>query len=340
MTGAGAEEHDTAQLMSQVAFLEAEVGELRRRLADAPVGSDLVEQRLIDTQRSLAAVTAQNERLASTLREARDQITTLKEEVDRLAQPPTGYGTFLARNEDDSVDVFTGGRKLRVTVSPAVDLDSLTKGQEVMLNEALNVVDALAFEEIGEVVMFKEMLADGERALIIANADEERVVRLAQPLRTEKLRAGDSLLLDGRSGYVYEKVPKSEVEELVLEEVPDIDYAAIGGLGNQIDQIRDAVELPYLHPDLFKEHKLKPPKGVLLYGPPGCGKTLIAKAVAASLARKVAAKTGSEGQVAKSYFLNIKGPELLNKYVGETERHIRLVFQGAREKASMGTPVI
>jgi proteasome-associated ATPase len=337
MTGAGAEGQDTAQLMSQVAFLEAEVGELRRRLAEGPVGSDQIEQRLIDTQRSLAAVTAQNERLAATLREARDQITTLKEEVDRLAQPPTGFGTFLARNDDDSVDVFTGGRKLRVTVSPNVDLDSLTRGQEVMLNEALNVVAALEFEEIGEVVMFKELLADGERALIIANADEERVVRLAEPLRAAKLRAGDSLLLDGRSGYVYEKVPKSEVEELVLEEVPDIDYAAIGGLGNQIDQIRDAVELPYLHPDLFKEHKLKPPKGVLLYGPPGCGKTLIAKAVANSLAKKVAAKTGQEG---KSYFLNIKGPELLNKYVGETERHIRLVFQRAREKASEGTPVI
>src|SRR5689334_7312519 len=334
---AGADEQDTAQLMSQVAFLEAEVGELRRRLADAPVGSDLVEQRLIDTQRSLAAVTAQNERLAGTLRDARDQITTLKEEVDRLAQPPTGFGTFLARNADDSVDVFTGGRKLRVTVSPAVDLDSLTKGQEVMLNEALNVVAALEFEEIGEVVMFKELLADGERALIIANADEERVVRLSDPLQQETLRAGDSLLLDSRSAYAYERVPKSEVEELVLEEVPDIDYNAIGGLGNQIEAIQDAVELPYLHPELFKEHELRPPKGVLLYGPPGCGKTLIAKAVANSLAKKVAAKTGQEG---KSYFLNIKGPELLNKYVGETERHIRLVFQRAREKASSGTPVI
>lgn len=342
MTGAGTEGQDTAQLMSQVAFLEAEVGELRRRLADAPEGSLLIEQRLIDTQRSLAALTSQNERLAATLREARDQITTLKEEVDRLAQPPTGFGTFLARNDDDSVDVFTGGRKLRVTVSPNVDLDLLTRGQEVMLNEALNVVAALHFEEIGEVVMFKELLADGERALIIANADEERVVRLAEPLRAQKLRAGDSLLLDGRSGYVYEKVPKSEVEELVLEEVPDIDYAAIGGLGGQIDQIRDAVELPYLHPDLFKEHKLKPPKGILLYGPPGCGKTLIAKAVANSLAKKVAARnqTDGAGKEAKSYFLNIKGPELLNKYVGETERHIRLVFQRAREKASEGTPVI
>ncbi|MCW2807949.1 MAG: mpa [Marmoricola sp.] len=327
----------TAQLRNQVSFLEAEVADLRRRLVDAPGSARALDQRLLDTQRSLAAVTSQNERLAQTLREARDQIVTLKEEVDRLAQPPTGFGTFLKRNEDESVDVFTGGRKLRVNVSPSVDLDALTKGQEVMLNEALNVVAALEFEEVGEVVMFKEVLADGERALVIGNADEERVVRLAHPLRDITLRAGDSLLLDGRSGYVYERVPKSEVEELVLEEVPDIDYTSIGGLAGQIEQIRDAVELPYLYPELFKDYQLKPPKGVLLYGPPGCGKTLIAKAVANSLAKKVAEKTGQSG---RSFFLNIKGPELLNKYVGETERHIRLVFQRAREKASEGTPVI
>ncbi len=328
------------ELESQLGFLEDEVRELRRRLADSPVHSRGVEQRLAETQRSLAAVTGQNERLAQTLREARDQIMTLKEEVDRLAQPPAGFGTFLGRNEDGSIDVFTGGRKLRVNVSPTVELDELRRGQEVMLNEALNVVAALSYEEVGEVVMLKEVLADGDRVLVIANADEERVVRLAEPLRDSALRAGDSLLLDSRSGYVYERVPKSEVEELVLEEVPDIAYESIGGLAGQIDQIRDAVELPYLHPDLFKEHQLKPPKGVLLYGPPGCGKTLIAKAVANSLAKKVAAKTGGEGAAGKSYFLNIKGPELLNKYVGETERHIRLVFQRAREKANQGTPVI
>ncbi|PKH40507.1 proteasome-associated ATPase [Nocardioides alpinus] len=327
------------QLATQVRYLEAEVTDLRRRLDDVPGQARGLESRLADAQRSLAAVSGQNERLAQTLRDARDQITTLKEEVDRLAQPPAGFGTFLSRNDDDSVDVFTGGRKLRVSVSPAVDLDGLVRGQEVMLNEALNVVAALDFEQIGEVVMLKEILADGERALVIANADEERVVRLAEPLRAEDvtIRAGDSLLLDTRAGYVYEVVPKSEVEELVLEEVPDIDYSQIGGLVAQIDAIRDAVELPYLHPELFKEHQLKPPKGVLLYGPPGCGKTLIAKAVANSLAKKVSERTGSSG---KSYFLNIKGPELLNKYVGETERHIRLVFQRAREKASMGTPVI
>ncbi|HWU21484.1 MAG TPA: proteasome ATPase [Nocardioides sp.] len=300
-------------------------------------GDRAADLRLMEAQRSLAAVTAQNERLAGTLRDARDQILKLKEEVDRLAQPPAGFGTFLQRNEDDTVDVFTGGRKLRVAVSPAVEIDALRRGQEVMLNEALNVVGAFEFETVGEVVMLKEILADQERVLVIANADEERVVRLAEPLLGQPLRAGDSLLLDSRSGYAYERVPKSEVEELVLEEVPDISYDSIGGLGIQIEQITDAVELPYLYPELFAEHELKPPKGILLYGPPGCGKTLIAKAVANSLAKKVAAKTGAEG---KSYFLNIKGPELLNKYVGETERHIRLVFQRAREKASQGTPVI
>ncbi|MCW2813638.1 MAG: arc [Nocardioides sp.] len=340
--GSSTGDRNADELMAQVRFLESEVGDLRRRLSDGPVSSRGLELRLADTQRSLAAVTSQNERLAQTLREARDQITKLKEEVDRLAQPPAGFGTFLARNADDSVDVFTGGRKLRVNVSPGVDLDALQRGQEVMLNEALNVVGALDFERVGEVVMFKEVLADGDRVLVIANADEERVVRIAEPLRDVTLRAGDSLLLDSRAGWVYERVPKSEVEELVLEEVPDIDYTDIGGLFNQIETIQDAVELPYLHPELFIEHELKPPKGVLLYGPPGCGKTLIAKAVANSLAKKVAAKTGADGsgKEGRAYFLNIKGPELLNKYVGETERHIRLVFQRAREKASEGTPVI
>jgi len=296
-----------------------------------------VEARLAELEARLANTAAQNERLTSTLREARDQIVALKEEVDRLAQPPTGFGTFLQRNEDDTVDIVTGGRKLRVTVSPAVDKDALRKGQEVILNEAMNVVGALAFEQIGEVVMLKELMPDGERALVLGNADEERVVRLADTLVGQRLRAGDSLLLDSRAGYVYERIPKSEVEELVLEEVPAIDYESIGGLGQQVEIIKDAVELPYLHPEVFVEHQLKPPKGILLYGPPGCGKTMIAKAVASSLARKVSEKTGESG---RSYFLNIKGPELLNKYVGETERHIRLVFQRAREKASEGTPVI
>ncbi|GAA4085904.1 proteasome-associated ATPase [Nonomuraea soli] len=273
----------------------------------------------------------------STLKEARDQIVALKEEVDRLAQPPSGFGVFLEAREDGTVEVFTGGRKLRVNVSPAVDVDNLKRGQEVMLNEALNVVEALGYEDLGEIVMMKELLEDGQRALVISHADEERVVRLAESLLDQPIRAGDSLLLEPRSGYVYERIPKSEVEELVLEEVPDISYEEIGGLMRQIEQIRDAIELPYLHADLFREHKLRPPKGVLLYGPPGCGKTLIAKAVANSLAKQVAEKTGQSG---KSFFLNIKGPELLNKYVGETERHIRLVFQRAREKASEGTPVI
>ncbi len=229
---------------------------------------------------------AGNERLASTLREARDQIVALKEEVDRLAQPPSGFGIFLQACEDGSADVFTGGRKMRVSVSPGIELRELKPGQEVVLNEALNVVIAQGYETIGEVVMLKEILEGGDRALVISHADEERIVRLADPLRSTTLRGGDSLLLEPRSGYVYERIPKAEVEELILEEVPDITYSEIGGLAPQIEQIRDAIELPYLHADLFKEHQLKPPKGVLLYGPPGCGKTLIAKAVANSLAKQ------------------------------------------------------
>ena len=344
-------EDEVTSLTAQISFLDEEIAVLRRRLADSPRQVRLLEERLRETEASLSSVTAQNERLASTLREARDQIIALKEEVDRLAQPPSGFGVFLAACEDSTADVFTGGRKMRVNVSPNVDLEDLRPGQEVVLNEALNIVIAQGYETVGEVVMLKEVLADGERALVISHADEERIVRLASPLLDQVLRSGDSLLLEPRSGYVYERIPKAEVEELILEEVPDISYTDIGGLSSQIEQIRDAIELPYLHADLYREHQLRPPKGVLLYGPPGCGKTLIAKAVANSLAKQVQRKTAADalanGHVAggkeaegKSFFLNIKGPELLNKYVGETERHIRLVFQRAREKASEGMPVI
>ena len=297
-----------------------------------------VEQGAQQLRGELAAQRDHNARLIATLRDAREQIVVLKAEVDRLAEPPSGYGTFLELHDDGSVDIMASGKKMRVSVSPAVDSSSLRPGQEVMLNEALNVVADQSFESVGEIVSLKEIMSDRERALVVAGGDEERVVRLAEPLRGIKLRAGDALLLDSRSGYVTERVPKSEVEELILEEVPDIDYADIGGLRDQIETIRDAVELPFMHPELFAEHALRPPKGILLYGPPGCGKTLIAKAVANSLAKKIAERTGLEE--GRSFFLNIKGPELLNKYVGETERHIRLVFQRAREKASEGMPVI
>jgi proteasome-associated ATPase len=338
----GRHDDQVKSLTTQISFLEEEVAVLRRRLTDSPRQARLIEERLGETEARLATVNRQNERLADTLREARDQIVALKEEVDRLTKPPSGFGVFLNACEDGAADVFTGGRKMRVNVSPAVDIDSLRPGQEVVLNESLTVVISQGYETVGEVVMLKEVLEDGARALVISHADEERVARLAEPLLDSTLRAGDSLLLEPRSGYVYERIPKAEVEELILEEVPDITYGDIGGLSSQIEQIRDAIELPYLHADLFREHQLRPPKGVLLYGPPGCGKTLIAKAVANSLAKQVAARTAELGQEreGKSFFLNIKGPELLNKYVGETERHIRLVFQRAREKASEGMPVI
>ena len=339
---AGRRDDQVKSLTTQISFLEEEVAVLRRRLTDSPRQSRLLEERLGEAEARLSTVNRQNERMADTLREARDQIVALKEEVDRLTKPPSGFGIFLNACEDGAADVFTGGRKMRVNVSPAVDSDELRPGQEVVLNESLTVVIAQGYETVGEIVMLKEVLEGGERALVISHADEERVARLAEPLRQSTLRAGDSLLLEPRSGYVYERIPKAEVEELILEEVPDISYRDIGGLASQIEQIRDAIELPYLHADLFREHQLRPPKGVLLYGPPGCGKTLIAKAVANSLAKQVAAKTAQdEGtKEGKSFFLNIKGPELLNKYVGETERHIRLVFQRAREKASEGMPVI
>jgi proteasome-associated ATPase len=334
----GEYERQVGDLQQQLKALEEEVVVLRRRLQDAPKRVRTLEERLLETKGQLAQAVSQNEKLSATLREAREHIGALREEVEKLTMPPSAYGTFLASNDDGTVDVFTAGRKMRVALHPELEADTLERGQEVVLNESLNVVLARGPEAAGEVVTIKELLSDGKRALVVGRADEERVCELATSLVGERLRAGDHLLLDSRSGLLVERLPRPEVEELVLEEVPDVTYLDVGGLDDQIDQIQDAVELPYLYSEMFQEHQLQPPKGILLYGPPGCGKTLIAKAVANSLAKKVSAVKG-EGQ-AKSYFLNIKGPELLNKYVGETERHIRLVFQRAREKAGEGTPVI
>ncbi len=334
----GEYERQVGELQQHVKALEEEVVVLRRRLQDAPKRVRTLEERLLETKGQLAQAVSQNEKLSATLREAREHIGALREEVEKLTMPPSAYGTFLDSNDDGTVDVFTAGRKMRVALHPELDVDELQRGQEVVLNESLNVVLARGHDVAGEVVTLKEFLDDGRRALVVGRADEERVCELASGLLGERLRAGDHLLMETRSGVLVERLPRPEVEELILEEVPDITYADVGGLDEQIDQIQDAVELPYLYAELFHEHQLQPPKGILLYGPPGCGKTLIAKAVANSLAKRVSEKTGNSAT--RSYFLNIKGPELLNKYVGETERQIRLIFQRAREKSEEGVPVI
>ena len=340
-------ENSDSAAWRELEAVRAESAALRRQLADSPDRARELEARI-------DSLTIRNGKLMDTLKEARQQLIALREEVDRLGQPPSGYGIVIHAYEDQTVDVFTSGRKMRLTCSPNIDADALEYGQTVRLNEALTVVEAGNFDAIGEIGTLREILDDGRRALVVGHADEERVVWLSGPLSKiaeyddmadpdspiRKLRPGDSLLVDTKAGFAFERVPKAEVEDLVLEEVPDVDYTDIGGLGRQIEQIRDAVELPFLHKDLFREYALRPPKGVLLYGPPGCGKTLIAKAVANSLAKKIAESRGQDAKEAKSFFLNIKGPELLNKFVGETERHIRIIFQRAREKASEGTPVI
>ena len=329
---------ELAALRSQIRAMESEVALLRRKLVDTPKRVTTLEERLLETKGQLAQAVSQNEKLTFTLREAREHIATLREEVDKLTQPPSAYGTLIAANEDGTVDVHANGRKVRVSLHPDLAEQDLETGSEVVLNESLNVVMARRPESSGEVVTLKEVLADGERALVVGRADEERVVELAGHLREQTMRSGDSLLLDIRANLVLERLPRPEVDDLLLEEVPDVTYNDIGGLDGQIEQITDAVELPYLHQDLFRDYELPAPKGILLYGPPGCGKTLIAKAVANSLAKKIADVAG-DGQ-AQSFFINVKGPELLNKYVGETERQIRQIFQRAREKASEGWPVI
>jgi proteasome-associated ATPase len=330
-------EKQVHELQTQVKFLEDEVALLRRRLTNAPRQVKILEEKLLETKSDLSRALTQNEKVTSALKSERDKIEALREEVEKLSQPPATFGVYLATNEDGSVDVFTAGRKMRVNVTPELDVAGLTRGAEVILNEALNVVEVLHPDVAGEVMKVKDKLG-ADRVIVIGHGDEELVATLGHALREEPIRAGDPLLIDRRSNVALERLPKEEVEELVLEEIPDVSYEDIGGLETQIEAIRDAVELPFLYSELFKEHQLEPPKGVLLYGPPGCGKTLIAKAVAKSLADKVRERTGRPD--AHSYFLNIKGPELLNKYVGETERQIRQIFQRAKERSEEGLPVI
>jgi len=325
------------ELRSTIKMLEEEIAILRRRLQDAPRRVRVLEERLLEAKGRITQAVSQNEKLSVALEETRDQLAILREEVEKLTAPPNQFGVVHGLNVDGTLDVIIGGRKLRVNVEPTIEVKALELGQEVLLNEAMNVIDVRSFEPTGEVVTVKELL-DDHRLIVLGRADEERVVELAGPMSDAFLRVGDHVRLDSRTGLVHERLVRPEVEELVLEEVPDVSYEDIGGLTEQIASIRDAVELPYLHKDLFEHYGLAAPKGILLYGPPGCGKTLIAKAVANSLAGAVAAKTGQTD--ARSYFLNIKGPELLNKYVGETERQIRLIFARAKEKSDEGVPVI
>jgi proteasome-associated ATPase len=333
-----ADPDDPDAVLAEVKMLREETELLRRRLAMVPTRVRMLEERLADTRGRLQAALAHNTRLTETLRSAKDQLVTLREEVDRLSATPQTYATFLAPGEvAGTATVSVAGRKLEVSLGPDIEVDELLPGRQVRLNDAMNIVALADFDDRGEVVTISELLGD-DRVLAVGRGDEERVVRLAASLLEEPLKAGDSLLLDARSATAVERIPKAEVQQLVLEQVPDVTYEQIGGLGDQVEAIRDAVELPYLHAELFVEHELRPPKGILLYGPPGCGKTMIAKAVANSLAQRVRDRTGRED--VRSYFLNVKGPELLNKYVGETERQIRLIFQRAREKSAQGVPVI
>ncbi len=323
-------------LREALRFFGGDSAEFRRRLDRVLAEYDAIRRRYHLMRDQLGDAERQNEKLVGALQEAKQQIELLKEEVDKLCAPPNSYGVFMRPNKDGTAEIVVDGKHMRVNVHPNVDTTHFEEGQLVVLNEAFNVVEGAGFTQRGEITSVVDLLGDG-RAIVLGHTDEERVVTLSEPLRRERIKVGDHILMDPRTQYAFEKMPKSAVEEVALEEVPDVTYDQIGGLGEQVSILRDAIELPYLHPEVFAEHKLHPPKGILLYGPPGCGKTLIAKAVANALAKRIEERTGKQ---TPAYFLNVKGPELLNKYVGETEHKIREVFKRAREKASEDVPVV
>jgi proteasome-associated ATPase len=323
-------------LREALRFFGGDSAEFRRRLDRVLAEYDAIRRRYHLLRDQLTDAERQNEKLVGALQEAKQQIELLKEEVDKLCSPPNSYGVFMRGNKDGTAEIVVDGKNMRVNVHPSVDTSHFEEGQLVVLNEAFNVVEGAGFTQRGEITSVVDLLGDG-RAIVLGHTDEERVVTLSEPLRRERIKVGDHILMDPRTQYAFEKMPRSAVEEVALEEVPDVTYDQIGGLGEQVNILRDAIELPYLHPEVFAEHKLHPPKGILLYGPPGCGKTLIAKAVANALAKRIEERSGRQ---TPAYFLNVKGPELLNKYVGETEHKIREVFKRAREKASEDVPVV
>ena len=323
-------------LREALRFFGGDSAEFRRRLDRVLAEYDALRRRQHLLRDQLGDAERQNEKLVGALQEAKQQIELLKEEVDKLCAPPNSYGVFMRTNKDGTAEIVVDGKQMRVNIHPNVDTSHFEDGQLVVLNEAFNVVEGAGFTSRGEITSVVDLLGDG-RAIVLGHTDEERVVTLSEPLRRERIKVGDHILVDPRTQYAFEKMPKSAVEEVALEEVPDVTYEQIGGLGEQVAILRDAIELPYLHPEVFAEHQLHPPKGILLYGPPGCGKTLIAKAVANALAKRIEERTGKQ---TPAYFLNVKGPELLNKYVGETERKIREIFVKAREKANEDVPVV
>ena len=328
---------EVEQLQDAIRFFGADSNEFRQRLDRVVADYESLRRRFDTSRHQIHENESQNEKLVSMLQEAKQQIEVLKEEVDKLCAPPNTYGVFTRPNKDGTAEIIVDGRNMRVNVHPNLDAFQLEEGQLVLLNEAFNVIEPAGYTRRGEIMSVVEVINEN-RCLVVGHTDDERVITLAEPLRSEKISVGDHLLVDARTQYGFEKMPKSSVEEVMLEEIPDISYEDIGGLGDQIEVLRDSVELPYLHPDIFSEFELKPPKGILLYGPPGCGKTMIAKAVANSLARKIEDRTG---ETTTAYFLNVKGPELLNKYVGETESKLREVFKKARDKAAgANVPVV
>src|SRR5467141_3568043 len=264
-----------------------------------------------------------------TIVEARRMIEKLEEVIKKVTSPANRIGTFLGATSRDTAHIVVGGADYYCNVDPRIPLAKLKNGTRVLVNEAYVIVGDLGFETAGPVTKITEVLSDDRLRVGSEHGLQSIVLQRSADLASSTLKSGDEVRVDSNYRMALEMLSSTKSHEHYLDVVPELPWEKVGGQEGALQAIKDAIELPLLHPDLFKKFQHATPKGFLLYGPPGCGKTLIGKATAFNLTKQLGAKSGTE---MREYFMHVKGPEILNMWVGESERMVREIFATAREK--------